>query len=170
VNRIDVVLAIFLALFALRGFGRGFSRELFALIGLVGGLAAAVTTYAQAAEMLPPDVPEIGRPALAFVGVFLGVYVAAKLAGLLVNRVLGIVLLSTLDRCVGALFGAVKGVALVTIALLVARNLAPPATLERVLGTSVLMRPLLQITAEAHDAATAGRLPDPVASPSAAGG
>ena len=38
-NRIDVVLAVVLALFALRGFWRGFSREIFALIGLVGGVA-----------------------------------------------------------------------------------------------------------------------------------
>jgi uncharacterized membrane protein required for colicin V production len=47
VSRIDVVLAVVLALFALRGFWRGFSREIFALIGLVGGVAVAGANYAE---------------------------------------------------------------------------------------------------------------------------
>src|SRR5262245_30335388 len=83
VDRIDVVLAVFLALFAIRGFWRGFSRELFALIGLVGGVAAAIGNQSRVAEMLPPSVPDIGRPLVAFVAIFLAVYLGAKVAGAL---------------------------------------------------------------------------------------
>ena len=49
-NRIDVVLAVVLALFALRGFQRGFSREIFSLIGLVGG----VVVGPRASELIHP--------------------------------------------------------------------------------------------------------------------
>jgi membrane protein required for colicin V production len=172
VNRIDVVLAVIVALFALRGFQRGFSREIFALIGLVGGIAAATTMFPDAVPMLPPEVPELARPAVAFAGIFLAVAVAAKLAGFLVQRALGLVLLSPLDRVVGILFGAAKGVAVIAIGVFVVRSVTPPNALERACADSVLMRPLLEITDDGRAAAAARTLPDPIPqpSPSAAGG
>jgi membrane protein required for colicin V production len=172
VNRIDVVLAVVLALFALRGFQRGFSREIFALIGLVGGVAAAAALYADTAVMLPPEVPDIARPALAFAGIFLGVALAAKLVGMLVHRVLGLTLLSPLDRVAGILFGAAKGAAVLVMAVAVVRAVTPPNALERACVGSVLMRPLLDITDDGRGTAAARRLPDPMpaASPPLVGG
>jgi membrane protein required for colicin V production len=172
VNRIDVVLAVVLALFALRGFQRGFSREIFALIGLVGGVAVAAGTYADAAVMLPPEVPEIVRPAVAFVGIFFAVALAAKLAGILVQRMLGLVMLTPLDRAAGVLFGAAKGAAVLAMGVVVVRAITPPLALERACADSVLMRPILELTADprAVDAARVLREPGPAPSPTAAGG
>jgi len=170
VNRIDVVLAVLLALFALRGFQRGFSREIFALIGLVGGVAVAGALYADAALQLPPEVPDIARPAVAFVGIFLGVALAAKLVGMVVHRVLGLVLLSPLDRLGGIVFGVAKGAAVVTLGVIVVRALTPANALERAAAGSVLLQPILELTDDGHAAAAARSLPDPVPSPSAAGG
>lgn len=177
-NRIDVVLAVVLALFALRGFQRGFSREIFALIGLVGGVAVAGAMYADAAMQLPPEVPDIVRPAVAFLAIFLGVALAAKLVGMLVHRLLGLVLLSPLDRIGGIIFGAAKGVAFVTLAVIIVRALTPANALERATADSVLLQPILQATDDGRAAAAARTLPDPTArtapdplpSPSAAGG
>jgi membrane protein required for colicin V production len=170
VNRIDLILAVILALFALRGVQRGFSREFFALVGLVGGVAAAAAGWAGAAEMLPPAVPEIGRPFVAFALVFLGVALAAKLVGALVHRALGAIALSPLDRAAGAVFGAAKGVALVGLGLIVVRAVTPPQALERAFADSVLMRPLLELTNDGRgDAAIERRLPDPVLAPSPTG-
>ncbi len=165
-SRIDVVLAVVLALFALRGFQRGFSREIFALIGLVGGVAVAGATYADAATMLPPEVPEIVRPAVAFAGVFLAVALASKLAGLVVHRLLGLVLLSPLDRLGGVIFGAVKGAAVVALGVVVVRALTPPNALERACADSVLLQPILELTDDGRAAAVLRHLPDPLPSPS----
>jgi membrane protein required for colicin V production len=170
VNRIDVVLAVLLALFALRGFQRGFSREIFALIGLVGGVAVAGALYADAALQLPPEVPDIARPAVAFVGLFLGVALAAKLVGMVVHRVLGLVLLSPLDRLGGVVFGVAKGAAVVTLGVIVVRALTPANALERAAAGSVLLQPILELTDDGRAAAAARSLPDPIPSPSAAGG
>jgi len=170
VNRIDVVLAVILALFALRGFQRGFSREIFALVGLVGGVAIARATFGDAVAMLPSDVPEIARPTVAFAGIFLAVMLAAKVTGMLVHRGLGLVLLSPLDRAAGILLGAVKGAAVVAMGVFVIRAVTPPQALERACGDSVLMRPLLELTNDGRDVAAARTLPDPIPSPSAAGG
>ena len=169
-NRIDVVLAVLLALFALRGFQRGFSREIFALIGLVGGVAVAGALYADAALQLPPEVPDIARPAVAFVGIFLGVALAAKLVGMVVHRVLGLVLLSPLDRLGGIVFGVAKGAAVVTLGVIVVRALTPANALERAAAGSVLLQPILELTDDGRAAAAARSLPDPIPSPSAAGG
>ena len=169
-NRIDVVLAVILAFFALRGFQRGFSREIFALVGLVGGVAVAAVTYADAAPMLPPEVPEIARPGLAFVGIFLAVALVAKLAGFLVQRMLGLVMLSPLDRAAGVLFGAAKGAAVLAMAVFVVRAITPPHALERLCEGSVLMQPLLELTDDGSAATATRTLPAPMASPTAAGG
>ena len=170
-NRIDVVLAVVLALFALRGLWRGFAREFFALVGLVGGVAAAATTHADAALMLPPAVPEITRPWVAFAVVFLAVLVAAKLVGALVHHALGAVALSPLDRVAGAFFGAAKGAALIALGVLVVRAVTPPHALERACADSVLMQPLLDLTDDGGAATAVERhLPEPVmAAPSPAG-
>ncbi|MCC6765994.1 MAG: CvpA family protein [Deltaproteobacteria bacterium] len=161
-SRIDVVLAVVLALFALRGFWRGFSREVFALIGLVGGVAAAGVYYPDGVAMLPPEVPEIARPALAFLGIFLAVALAAKLAGLLVQRLLGLVLLSPLDRLGGVVFGAAKGAAVLTLGVIVVRAITPPDAIERACADSVLMQPILEITDDGHAAPPPRHLPDPL--------
>lgn len=165
-SRIDVVLAVVLALFALRGFWRGFAREIFALIGLVGGVAVAGAYYPDAALMLPPEVPDIARPAVAFLGIFVVVALAAKLAGLLVQRLFGLVMLSPLDRLGGVVFGAAKGAALVTLGVIVVRAITPPDALERACVDSVLMQPILELTDDRGAAAALRRLPGPQPSPS----
>ena len=142
-NRIDLVLAIVLALFALRGFWRGFSREFFGFIGLIGGLAVAAATYAVAASHLPAAVPERIRPIVAFAAVFFAVDLAANLVGAILHRVLGLVFLSPVNRLAGGVFGAIKGAALAAIALLLILAYAPSETLEAEVGTSVVARPLL---------------------------
>lgn len=164
-SRIDVVLVIVVGLFAIRGFWRGFTREIFALIGLVGGVAVAGAYYPDAAVMLPPEVPEIARPAIGFLGVFVAVALAAKLVGLVVQRILGFVLLSPLDRLGGILFGAAKGLALIALGVIVVRAVTPPHALERACADSVLMKPLLDLTDDGVAAPPVRRLPDPIAAP-----
>ena len=142
-NRIDLILAIVLALFALRGFWRGFSREFFGFIGLIGGLVVAAATYAVAAGQLPDAIPERMRPIVAFALVFFAVDFGANLVGLIVHKVLGVVFLSPVNRLAGGVFGAVKGAAMAAIALLLLLAYAPSSALERELATSQFARPLL---------------------------
>ncbi len=142
-NRIDLVLAIVLALFALRGFWRGFSREFFGFIGLIGGLVVAAATYAVAAQHLPPAVPERTRPIVAFAAVFFAVDLGANIVGALLHRLLGIIFLSPVNRLAGGVFGAIKGAALIAIALLLVLAYAPSRAVEDELASSTIARPLL---------------------------
>jgi membrane protein required for colicin V production len=170
VNRIDVVLAVALALFALRGLFRGFARELFAILGLVFGVAFAITNYAHAADMLPPSVPGDLRPFTAFVILFFAVVLAARLLGALVHRLLGIVWLSPVDRLAGAVFGALKAAVMIGFLVLAMRTYVPSAAIDRALDESVVLRSIMQVIGEGRDAAATAGIPLPRTSRSAAGG
>ena len=147
-NRLDVILVIILTLFAARGFWRGFSREFFGFLGLIGGIAIAAATYAAAVQVVPGFVPVGVRPIVAFAAVFFAVDLAANLLGMLVHAALGFLFLSPINRVGGALFGAAKGAAMATIALLLVRAYTPlPGILDQ-LESSILAPPLLGLAGE----------------------
>ena len=144
-NRIDAVLAVVFVLFALRGFWRGFSREFFGFIGLIGGLAVAAATYTDAVAYVPEAVLEPLRPIVAFVAVFFLVDVAAALVGALLHRLFGVFFLSPVNRIAGALFGVVKAAALAAITLMLVRAYTPSPDIQSELATSRLAGPLLAL-------------------------
>ena len=148
VNRIDVVLAIVFILFAVRGFWRGFSREFFGFIGLIGGIGVAAATYPDAVVYVPHLVPEHLKPIVAFAAIFFAVDLAANIVGALLHRLLGILFLSPVNRIAGALFGAAKGAAMATIALLLVRAYTPNPALMHELEHSRIAAPLLGLAGE----------------------
>jgi len=157
VNRIDVVLAIVLALFAVRGFWRGFSREFFGFIGLIGGLVVAAASYAAAVAYLPEAVPERLRPIVAFAAVFFAVDFLANIVGALLHRLLGILFLSPVNRVAGAVFGVAKGAAMAMIALLLIRAYTPAPHFVSELEDSRIAGRLLGFAGELRDGRHAPR-------------
>lgn len=151
VNRIDVVLAIVLLLFAVRGFWRGFSREFFGFIGLIGGLAVAAASYAAASVYMPEAVPDRLRPIAAFAAVFFAVDFLAILIGALVHRLLGILFLSPVNRIAGAVFGVAKGAAMTMIALLLVRAYMPIPSLVGELDQSRIAGRLLGLAGDLRE-------------------
>jgi membrane protein required for colicin V production len=151
VNRIDVVLAIVLVLFAARGFWRGFSREFFGFVGLIGGLAVAAASYAAATGYLPDAVPDRLRPIVAFAAVFFAVDFLANVVGALVHRLLGILFLSPVNRLAGAVFGVAKGATMAMIALLLMRAYMPIPGFVTELERSRIAGRLLGLAGELRD-------------------
>jgi len=151
VNRIDVVLAIVLALFAIRGFWRGFSREFFGFVGLIGGLAVAAATYAAAVTYVPDSIPARVRPIVSFAVVFFAVDFLANVIGAVVHRLLGILFLSPVNRIAGAVFGVAKGAAMSMIALLLIRAYTPMPGFVSELDQSRIAGRLLGFAGELRD-------------------
>jgi membrane protein required for colicin V production len=151
VNRIDVVLAIVLVLFAARGFWRGFSREFFSFVGLIGGLAVAAASYAAATAYLPDAIPDRLRPIVAFAAVFFLVHFLANVVGAVVHRLLGILFLSPVNRLAGAVFGVAKGAAMAMIALLLMRAYTPIPGFVSELERSRIAGRLLGLAGELRD-------------------
>jgi membrane protein required for colicin V production len=117
---IDYIFIALTALFTIRCFLKGFISEIFSMAGIVFGLLAALLFFKNGAEFLRnqlmPDVkivPEI----LAFIGILVIVFLAAKLVeGLLKNIIKGIQL-GSLDKLLGIGFGLAEGIIVVSLIL-----------------------------------------------------
>ena len=143
-NRLDAILLLALGLFALRGYWRGFLRESFGLLGLVGGaLAAAAGSAPLAAELEARQLlPSLLALPVAGVALFLLVYLSALLSGILAERIAHAILLGGLNRVAGVAFGVAKGAALLGFALIFVQRLRPPPGLTQLIADSRLGAPL----------------------------
>ena len=151
-SRLDALLVVLLALFALRGWARGFFRESFSLAGiLVGAFAAAAAgprlgDLIAAREHLPPAV----ALAVAWAVVFLGCVLLAMVLGRLLERLVRALFLGGLSRAGGVVVGSAKGAALLGLGLLVAERRTP--ALAEAITTSRLGPPLVAFARAVIDA------------------
>ena len=121
-NRVDLALFIFVACAAIRGSWRGFLRESFGFLGLVGGVAAAFRYGPVATEVLGRQMPSSAaleiQAGVGFVAIFVVVQLALNLLGLILDRMFGGAIVNVANRIAGGLLGASKGVALLAFLLL----------------------------------------------------
>jgi membrane protein required for colicin V production len=159
---LDILLVVFLALFAFRGWVRGFCRESFGLLGLIGGVLVA----AAAGPVLTEDLiarelirPRAALPA-AWAMIFLAVLLAASVLGRLADRIARALFLGGVNRVAGIALGCAKGAVFLGFGLLAAERLAPSRA--ETIEASRLGRPLSSL---ARQVLQAGR---PLVPPSAA--
>ena len=146
-NQVDALLLLLLTPFALRGYWRGLCREVFGLAGLVGGAAAAGSGSLALAAILTArqTVPPAAARPVAFAAIFLATVIAARLLGLLADRLVRAVLLGGVNRVAGAAFGFAKGAAVAAVLLLAVQRLVPSREAQELIGHSTLGRPLLRV-------------------------
>jgi membrane protein required for colicin V production len=101
---------------------RGFVREAFSLlVWIAAGYIALRASGPLALEMSPwIEIPSV-RVIVAFVGVFLTVLVVGALCNYLLGKLVSSTGLSGTDRLLGAIFGVLRGAAIVLVAVIVAR-------------------------------------------------
>jgi membrane protein required for colicin V production len=143
-NVVDVILAIVLAVFALRGYWRGFFRESFGLLALFGGIAAAIRFAAAGAELIEPylSLPVV-REGLSFVAIFVLCHGVITLLGVLFDRLASAASLGLANHAVGALVGVAKGAGLAAFVLLFLHLFPLVPTLDARLAESRLAPPLI---------------------------
>ncbi|HEX3471641.1 MAG TPA: CvpA family protein [Silvibacterium sp.] len=126
---IDWLILVVLLVSVLSAAKNGFFLELFSLAGVIAGVLLASWNYQRL-------LPWIARwihswpvaEALSFLLIALGVMLLAGLLGRMIRWSVHSIGLGWADRFVGALFGLVKGCALVTLAVLVVAAFLPQAT------------------------------------------
>lgn len=150
-NGPDVLLLCLLALAALRGFWRGFFREAFGLLALIGGLAAAVwltpwgETFIRNSFRLPPPLPA----GVAFVGTFVVVHTGLNALGALADWLRGAAAHRWLDGLGGAVLAAGKGGILLAVLLLFFHLFPVLPKLDARLSQSVVAQRLMTVAARA---------------------
>jgi membrane protein required for colicin V production len=107
----------------------GFVRELLSLAGWVVAFLVAQYFAATVAAMLPAAIPNDSlRLLAAFLAVFLSVLLAATLLAIALSSLIKRAGLGATDRLLGAVFGLIRGVAVVTVVVLLAGLTTLPHT------------------------------------------
>ena len=107
----DVVVLLLVALAAIAGLMRGFIGEIVSLIAWVAGIAAVRLFYTPAKTLATGLTgTEAGGAILALVGLFLGGFLAVRIAGGRLSAGARASIIGPLDRALGLGFGAAKGV------------------------------------------------------------
>jgi membrane protein required for colicin V production len=126
VNLLDVAIIALCLGFALYGIVQGVVRQLFSWGGLILGHIAGVKYYEIAQRRLHLDFPH--GEIVSYLLTFLGVYLAFRLVGLLIERWVRGSELSGTDRAAGMLAGFVKGALLSILLVFVLVILLPRDT------------------------------------------
>jgi membrane protein required for colicin V production len=109
------------------GAWRGLVREVVSILGWVIAFLAANLFAGPLGPSMPEAIPSAElRVAAAFVAVFIGSLILASLAGLVLSKVVKAVGLGGIDRLLGALFGAARGVLILLAAALLAGLTSAP--------------------------------------------
>jgi membrane protein required for colicin V production len=128
-NFFDIIVIIILGYCLIRGIFRGLVKELSSIIGVFGGFYAAYTYYPLLAKPLSKWITNIGYlNILSFMIIFCGVFIIISILGIIINYLLKIVFLGWLDRVSGAMFGAMKGILIVSVLLIALTAFLPKNT------------------------------------------
>jgi membrane protein required for colicin V production len=157
-NWVDLIIAVVLLGFAIRGLMRGFLRELLSLVGLFLGLWIALLEFVPLGEWLQNRFP-LAEPLpfhVAFLAIFLSVSIVASIAGYLLHKAAKGLLMGWLDAIVGLGFGFVKGVIISTVLLFLLAHLPLAESIRAQFRTSAivdrleLVNPFLERSVQAY--------------------
>jgi membrane protein required for colicin V production len=109
-----VTLSVLLAVF------RGVVREIAALAGWAAALILSGLFAQELAQWLPASLSHLLRAVIAYLIIFLSVLLLSGAIGLLLAKLFHAAGLGFTDRAVGALFGLVRGVVIVFVAVMLA--------------------------------------------------
>jgi len=150
---VDIVFGLVILILTLRGLMRGFIEELFSLGALVLGVAAAVFFSASLAKPIEQTfgIPSGWGQVVAFLAIFLVVYLVLKMAEKALHGLTEKVHLENLDKALGFIFGLLEGLIFVALAVLVLR-LQPFFNADGILKNSLTGRYLVPLVLAAADA------------------
>jgi membrane protein required for colicin V production len=140
-NWVDVIIAVVLLGFGIRGLMRGFLREILSLVGLFLGLWIALLQFVPLGEWVQHQFP-LTEPLpfhIAFLAIFLSVAGLAGVLGYLLHRVARGLLMGWLDAIVGLGFGSVKGIMILTVLLFLLAHLPLAESIKTQFRTSTLV-------------------------------
>lgn len=128
-NTFDIIVVVILAYSLLRGLFRGLLKEAASVAGVLGGFFLAYGFYATVAGYLTGLVSNPAyRNILAFLAIFCLVVIAVNVVAVIVKYLMRIVFLGWLDRLGGFVFGAAKGVLIVSVIFLALTAFLPKGT------------------------------------------
>lgn len=129
INGLDLIFGAIILFFFIRGFMRGFLREVASILGIIFGFVAANRFHTL---VQPLTSHFISKPEYAMIVAYLLVLFSAILVVYLITAILrnlfDLTLLGKLDRAAGSMMGGIKGVLLSAIILIVLTTFLLPGS------------------------------------------
>lgn len=151
VAAVDIVFSILVLIGAFRAAVRGFVKELMSMAALILGIGLAVLFSGLVGSYLVTYLGDSPwNQVIAFLGIFLGVYLLTKIFESALNRLVEHISLENLDHALGFFLGIVEGLALVFVLVLV-MQIQPFFDMQAVLEESFyayVLLPLLPYASE----------------------
>ncbi len=120
---LDWVFVAIVACSVLLSLWRGFVQEAVSLAGWVAAFLAAGMYSGAAARLLEPYIGnESARMAAAYVILFVAVLMLANICSFVLKQLVRMTGLSVLDRILGTVFGVARGVLVILVGVLLARE------------------------------------------------
>lgn len=118
-NYVDIALVVLVAWFTFSAFSAGIIREVVTITGVALGVVLAGLFYQDLASDVKIAVDnENASNIIAFLIIFGACFLAGQLAGMLLKQTASLLMLGTFDHLFGAVFGFVKGMVIVEVALI----------------------------------------------------
>jgi membrane protein required for colicin V production len=127
-NALDWVIVVVVAISMGISLWRGFTREAISLAGWVVAYVAANLFGSVVAAQLAGVIENLtGRYIVAWAGIFVVVLILAGLVAKLISRVMKVSGLGLLDRLLGTVFGAARGLLVIMALAFLVRAIVPPS-------------------------------------------
>ena len=151
----DLVMLAVVLLSSFIGMWRGLVKEILSLIVWFAALITAYSFSHKAAEKIDlaiifgPQVGDVADQVAGFLAIFIGVLLVGGLIQYLISKAIQITALSSVDRLLGIVFGAVRGLVLLLVGLIA---LEPYQVGSEWWEASVIRGPLLEYKDDAISA------------------
>jgi membrane protein required for colicin V production len=127
-NVLDYALMAFVALGAIHGIRQGALRMLTSVVSLGAAVYLAASHHARAGEFIAREFgaePTVAA-VLGYVSVFVAVFAAVQVVGMIAINLVHLVKMGLLDRLAGSLLGAAVASALAGVAVMLLAAILPP--------------------------------------------
>ena len=111
INMFDIVVSALIVVLGLKGLFRGFTKEFFALVGIVGGVFVASRVAKDAGGIVNSIIPMQNENTIllaGFIASLVVVWIVAYIAGTILEKIFTLSGLGFLDKILGFVFGASK--------------------------------------------------------------
>jgi membrane protein required for colicin V production len=137
-NPLDILFLVVIGISILLSLMKGITRELFSIIGVIAGIVIAGKTFGDGAVLLQQWLPiQIAKP-VAFAVIFILVNILMNFGGIVLQKILKLAMLGWVDRIGGIIFGAIRGLLLVGVAIVVLLKF-PVGTSRTLIESSVIL-------------------------------